>query len=193
MVIELERIQMIDAPQPWRTLRSEIAFDGGWIKLRADTCQTGEGREVSPYYIVESPDFVHVAAITEDKRIVMVRQYRQGSGQNHLELPAGVIEPGDPDALAAGQRELREETGFEATAWRLLHVWHANPARMANRQHLVLATGARRVGAPRTDGTESLCAGLMSLSEARQAALDGSIDSTLHVASVLRALAELDR
>jgi 8-oxo-dGTP pyrophosphatase MutT (NUDIX family) len=180
-------------PASWRTIDSSVAFDGGWVKVRADECITADGRSVSPYYILESPDYVHVAALTPERELVMVRQYRQGSRRAHLELPAGIIEAHDVDAVAAARRELREETGYVADDWRLLHVWEANPARMANRQHLVLATGARRLGDPDTDGVESLTSGLMTLAEASAAVLDGRIDTTLHIASILRVLLELER
>jgi 8-oxo-dGTP pyrophosphatase MutT (NUDIX family) len=178
-------------PAAWRTISSSVAFDGGWVKVRADHCVTAEGASVSPYYVVESPDFVHVAALTPGRGLVMVRQYRQGSGHAHLELPAGMIDPDDADAIAAARRELREETGFDAKDWRLLHVWHANPARMANRHHLVIATGATRIGDAATDGVESLTSGVLPLDDIRAAILDGRIDTTLHVASCLRVLLEL--
>jgi 8-oxo-dGDP phosphatase len=180
-------------PKPWRTLASRTIIDDRWLKLRADDCATAEGRSVSPYYVIEVPDFVHVAALTDADELVMVRQYRQGSGLVHLEMPAGIIEPGDDDVVAAGVRELREETGYAAERWTVLAVWHANPARLTNRQHLVLAEGARRVGAPQTDGVESLSVELLPLRDARDAVLSGAMDSSQHVAAILRVVAELER
>jgi 8-oxo-dGTP pyrophosphatase MutT (NUDIX family) len=175
-------------PKPWVTLSSRIAFDGRWLKLRADECRTAEGRLVSPYYVIEAADFIHVAALTEDRRLVMVRQYRQGTGRSHLELPAGMIDAGDAGPLLAAQRELREETGYEAEGWREAAVWFANPARQSNRHHLFLAQGARLAGPAALDGDESLVVELVPLDEVEARIASGAIDSSLHVAAVLRAL-----
>jgi hypothetical protein len=184
---------MIKEPKPWLTLSSKLVFDGRWIRVRADECVSPEGAPISPYYVIEAADYVHVAALTDAAELVIVRQFRQGTRQPHLELPAGIIEPSDGDAIVAGKRELLEETGYTANGWRLLHTWHANPARTAQRQHLVLATGASRITHAATDGVESLTSGLVTLPELRTAIFEGSIDSAIHVASMLRVLAELER
>jgi len=175
-------------PKPWVTLSSRVAFDGHWLKVRADECRTAEGAVISPYFVVESADFAHVAARTEDGRVVMVRQYRQGTRGVHLELPAGLIDAADADPLAAARRELREETGHEAEGWRIAAVWSANPARQSNRHHLFLADLARSVGAPKLDGHESLTVELVPVSELEAKIICGEIDSSLHVAAILRAL-----
>jgi 8-oxo-dGTP pyrophosphatase MutT (NUDIX family) len=183
----------VTAPRPWRTLASRYLVDDRWLKLRADDCETADGRAVSPYYVIEVPDFVEIAAITQDRQLVMVRQYRQGTRRIHLELPAGIIEADDADVAAAGARELREETGYAAQTWTALSVWHANPPRMTSRAHLMLAEGAHLAGAPQTDGVESLTVELVPLAQAREAVMSGEIDSSQHVAAVLRVLAELER
>jgi 8-oxo-dGDP phosphatase len=179
-------------PKPWKTLSSRYVVENGWLNVRADECVTAEGRPVSPYFVVEVPDFVHIAAVTAASELVMVRQYRQGSRLTHLELPAGVIDPGDADAAAAASRELREETGYEAGPWRTLAVWHSNPARQTNRQHLLLAQSARLTSAQQLDGVESLTVELLPLRKALSAIMSGDIDSALHVAAVFRVLAELE-
>jgi 8-oxo-dGDP phosphatase len=182
----------MQGPKPWETLSSRYLIENSWLSLRADECVTAEGRNVSPYYVIEAPDFVHIAAVTAARELVMVRQYRQGSRLTHLELPAGVIDPGDVDAAAAASRELREETGHEAGPWKTLAIWHANPARQTNRQHLLLAEGARLTSAPQLDGVESLTVELLPLKNARSAILNGEIDSAMHVAAVFRVLEELE-
>lgn len=181
------------APRPWKTLSSRYVLDDPWLKVRADDCETAEGRKVAPYYVVELPDFVHVAAITARAELVVVRQYRQGTQRIHLELPAGIIEAQDADPVDAARRELLEETGYEADGWRRLAVWNVNPARQANRQHLIIADQARSVAAQKLDGAESLTVELLPLDDAMDAVLSGAFDSTQHIAAVLRLIAELRR
>jgi 8-oxo-dGTP pyrophosphatase MutT (NUDIX family) len=86
---------------------------------------------------------VNVIALTPDHRLVLVRQFRYGIDDFSLEIPGGVIDPGE-DFLAAGVRELREESGYVGDPARLLGSVHPNPAMQSNRCHLVLVTNARR-------------------------------------------------
>jgi 8-oxo-dGTP pyrophosphatase MutT (NUDIX family) len=181
----------VKLPRPWTTRGSRVVLEDRWIRLAADDCVTAEGREVSPYYVLHQADFVHVAAVTDDRRMVMVRQYRQGSRLTHLELPAGMIDAEDADPLSAARRELREETGFDAAGWKELAVWFANPARQSNRQFLLLAEGAVRMGEAAPDGVESLVVELVPLADLPGLIASGAIDSTLHVAAVSRALMAL--
>jgi 8-oxo-dGTP pyrophosphatase MutT (NUDIX family) len=178
-------------PRPWITRSSRIVVDDRWLRLAADDCITAEGRTVSPYYVIDAPHFAHIAAVTPDHQLVMVRQYRQGTRAIHLELPAGLIDAADAHPLDAAMRELQEETGYAARDWREIASWYVNPARQNNSQHLFLALGAERVSEAQLDGAESLIVEMIPLKEALQKVLSGDVDSTQSVAAVLRILVEL--
>lgn len=81
-----------------------------WISVHADDCVTAEGVEISPYYVLEYPDWVNVVALDEYDHVLLIRQYRHGLGRISLELPCGGAEPGE-STLDAARRELLEETG----------------------------------------------------------------------------------
>src|SRR4051812_5476768 len=104
----------------WTVQRSSYAMRDCWISVRADDCTTPAGATVAPYYVLEFPDFVHVLALNAEDCVVLVRQYRHGHRDLSLELPGGVMDPGDDDILAVAARELREETGY--TSESLAHV-----------------------------------------------------------------------
>jgi len=105
--------------------------------------------------VIDSSDWVNVIALTDDEQVVMVRQYRFGTDTITLEVPGGLVDPGEaPEAAAA--RELREETGYEAARWTPLGVIHPNPAFMRNRLHAFLAEGAHRVGELLQDDGEDI-------------------------------------
>jgi 8-oxo-dGTP pyrophosphatase MutT (NUDIX family) len=94
------------------------------------------GRE-RDFIVIDAPDWVNVLALTPDRRLVLVRQFRFGIDDFSLEIPGGVMERGE-DPLAAAQRELREETGYTGRHVRVLGNVHPNPAIMNNVCHLVL-------------------------------------------------------
>jgi len=104
--------------------------------LRARFRHPGRATE-REFVVVRPPDWVNVLALTPEHRIVLVRQFRFGIDDFSLEIPGGVMEPGE-DPLAAGLRELREETGYHGAAARLLGSVHPNPAIQSNRCHFVL-------------------------------------------------------
>jgi 8-oxo-dGTP pyrophosphatase MutT (NUDIX family) len=99
-------------PPPWTTTHSEILLEDRWIRLRADRLRTQQGVEIAPWYVLDYPDWCVVVALTEDQRLVLVRQWRHGAQSWSLELPGGVIDRTDRDPVAAAQRELQEETGY---------------------------------------------------------------------------------
>jgi 8-oxo-dGTP pyrophosphatase MutT (NUDIX family) len=112
------------------------------------------GRE-GEFIVIDAPDWVNVLALTPDRRLVLVRQFRFGIDAFSLEVPGGVMEGGE-DPVAAGVRELREETGFEGTGARLLGAVNPNPAIQNNRCHIVLVEGAERRAATEWDPDEEI-------------------------------------
>jgi 8-oxo-dGTP pyrophosphatase MutT (NUDIX family) len=95
------------------------------------------------FVVIHAPDWVNVVALTPDDHLVLVRQFRYGIDEFSLEIPGGVMDPGE-DPVAAGLRELREETGFAGAPAKLLGHVHPNPAIQANRCHFVFVESAVR-------------------------------------------------
>jgi ADP-ribose pyrophosphatase len=93
------------------------------------------------FIVLNPPDWVNVVALTPDQQIVLVQQFRYGIDEFSLEIPGGVMEPGE-DPVSAGLRELREETGFTGAPAKLLGSVHPNPAIQSNRCHFVFVEAA---------------------------------------------------
>ena len=83
--------------KPWICNGSRTIIKDRWIDLHADDCALPDGTKISPFYVNDVPDFVVVVAVTVDGDFVFVRQYRHGTRQILLELPAGCMEPTDSD------------------------------------------------------------------------------------------------
>jgi ADP-ribose pyrophosphatase len=99
------------------TVTSELAYDGGLLRLRRDEIRLPDGAPAWREY-VEHPGAVMMMAFIDEETILLERQYRYPMRRHFLELPAGKMETGEPP-LETARRELIEECGYEAVEW-----WH---------------------------------------------------------------------
>ncbi|SFR02080.1 NUDIX hydrolase [Desulfoscipio geothermicus] len=120
-----------------KTMTSETVFHGKIINVRRDDVLLPDGRP-GTREVVGSADAVAVVAVTENREVLMVSQYRYPAGKEMLEIPAGKIEPGE-QALECAQRELEEETGYRAGNWRDLYRFYTSPGFCTEQIHLYLA------------------------------------------------------
>ena len=130
------------------------------------------------FVVIDAPDWVNVVALTPDGRIVLVRQFRFGTDDFSLEIPGGVVEPGE-DPLAAGIRELREETGYAGGRASILAVVAPNPAVQRNRCHLILVEGAVKEREVEWDADEEIAVSAAPVEEVLAWARSGRITHSL--------------
>ncbi|MBN1772497.1 MAG: NUDIX hydrolase [Deltaproteobacteria bacterium] len=155
---------------------------GGLVRMRLRSPRTGR---THTFYELRFTDWVNVVALTDDGRVLLIRQFRAGTRSVTLEIPGGLVEPGE-SPLAAARRELREETGYEAPTWRPLGAVLPNPAIQGNRCHTFLACGAHRVGEPQLEAAEDIDVEPTPLAEIPALAASGAIDHTLVLSAFLR-------
>jgi 8-oxo-dGTP pyrophosphatase MutT (NUDIX family) len=134
------------------------------------------------FSLIECVDWVNVIALTDDERVVLIRQFRVCTGEVCLEIPGGMIDAGE-QPLAAARRELVEETGYEAAAWRRIGILAPNPAIQTNHLHVFVATGAYRAGEPRLEGSEVIEVETQPLADVWRLVRTGAIDHALVVAA----------
>jgi ADP-ribose pyrophosphatase len=174
----------------WQILSSEYLHKGLWATLRTDKCLMPNGRIVPAYYVLEYPDWANAVALTEDHKIIMVRQYRHAAGVVSLEIPGGVIETGElPEA--GMKRELLEETGYEFNNLELLCKLHANPSTANNITHCYLATGGKKIQAQHLDEQEQIEVEEYTIEEVKQLLADNKITQALHCTTLFYALMKL--
>lgn len=173
----------------YKVLSSRHVLETPWVAVREDAFVTPEGVVHQPYYVVEYPDWVHVVAIDDDRRLLLVRQYRHGMGGVTLELPAGKIDATDASPQEAAARELLEETGCAARSLRLIGTHWANPANQNNRIFTVLAEGVERVRAPVDDPHERIESEWRPLDQALETARE--MPALFQAGSLLLALSEI--
>ncbi|HEY8393289.1 MAG TPA: NUDIX hydrolase [Thermaerobacter sp.] len=154
------------------TLGSETVYRGKIFNLRRDTVRLRDGT-VASRDIVEHPGSVVIAAVTDRREVILVRQYREPAGRFLWELPAGRRDPGE-EPLAGARRELEEETGLRARTWRLLATFYASPGYTTEFKWLFLAQDLEP-GSRRPDPDEDIEVRAVPLAEALAMAARGEI------------------
>ncbi len=90
----------------WKTIKSRLVFDNPWCQVRQDEVELPNGIVLDDYFVNIRPDIALVLAVTSQREIVFVRQYRHGVSEILLELPGGSFNPQIEEGLTAARREL---------------------------------------------------------------------------------------
>ena len=139
----------------WKRLHSKIVGSYRIFTIREDRYLLPRNHQERPFYILESNDWVNVIPLTEEGEVILIRQFRFGIEEVTLEIPGGIVEPGQTP-LEAGQRELLEETGYQSDQWEYLGFVHPNPAFLNNRCHSFVARGVKKVAEIRQEESEEI-------------------------------------
>lgn len=170
--------------QPWPVQHSKFLGNFRVFNLHAETkTSPRDGRE-HEFIVLQCPDWVNVVAVTPEEQIILVEQFRHGSKTIEWEIPGGVMDPADVSPVAAGLRELQEETGFGGENARVIGKVYPNPAIMTNTCHTVLVENCTQRFATRFDPCEDLRTHLAPWAEIPALVAGGRIRHSLVVAAL---------
>ena len=171
----------------WELVSSEAGPDLAIFRGRFDTYLhpvTGKPKRAT---VLEGRHWCNIVALTSDGSVVLIRQFRFGSGEVCLEIPGGLVDAGEEHGDAAA-RELREETGYSSSRWTYLGDVYQNPAFQDNICHMWLAEGAEQTHTPSQEPGEHIAIEVMSADAVRQAVRDGVIRHAHVIVSLSRVL-----
>jgi ADP-ribose pyrophosphatase len=169
-------------PRPWTFLSSRILHTCRVFTLKKEGYRSPRTGKEHGFYLLDSTDWVNVIPLTADGNILLVKQYRFGTGDFSLEIPGGMIEEGDsPEGAAA--RELLEETGYAGEKPVLLGIVHPNPAILTNRCHTFLIGNVTFQSPPLQDSTEDIEVESVPLAQIPRLIREGKITHALVIAA----------
>jgi len=170
--------------KPWKKIGSKPIGDFRIFKLRSDISVSPRTGKEHDFFVLDTPNWVNVIALTPDRQLVMIEQFRHGSSTVELEIPGGMMDPEDAGPVAAAVRELREETGYEGENPRLLGSIWSNPAILTNKTFTVLIENCRLKHGMEWDHGEDLETRLMPVGEIPKLVADEKIGHPLVVVAL---------
>jgi 8-oxo-dGTP pyrophosphatase MutT (NUDIX family) len=141
--------------QPWTLLGKQLGFQTRIFNLMLERWRSPRTGAESTFSVIDSPDWVNVVATDLSDNMIMIRQFRFGTAQFTLEVPGGMVDPGE-QPLATAERELYEESGYRAQHIVALGSIEPNPAIFSNKAHMFWAQGCQRVGEQVLDAGEDI-------------------------------------
>jgi len=173
------------ALKPWTKLGRSDLLVTRIFKLYAERWVSPRTGNEHTFSVIDSPDWVNVVAFDTQGRLILIRQFRFGTGSFTLEVPGGMVDPGE-DPRVTAERELREETGYRAGSIVDLGFIYPNPAIQNNKAHMFLAENCVLEGAAQLDAGEDIEIALYSLDAGLAALASGEISHALVAVALQR-------
>jgi len=169
----------------WEVIKSEQGPNLVLFQARYDWVRNPRNEKSFKAVILEARDWVNIVALTPEKKIVVVKQFRFGVSKTTVEIPAGIIEKGETPEQAA-MRELEEETGYTSTNWQYLGWFEANSAFLNNVCHSLLALDVVKTQSIKLDEGEEISTDELSFDELNKTIEQGKMRNSLSVLALSR-------
>lgn len=174
---------MNETSETWTRKSSKTVADCRVFKVREDSCGRESDNLQGSFFVIESPNWVNIIALTKTNEVLMIEQFRHGIEETILEVPGGMVDDGDADFEFAARRELVEETGFTSDEWIFLGKSRPNPAIQNNWIYHFAALNCEKTAETSFDEHESVFSKLIPLTEIKSLISDGKITHSLVVAA----------
>ncbi|MEW6352064.1 MAG: NUDIX hydrolase [Thermodesulfobacteriota bacterium] len=167
----------------WTVVDTRVDRQYGLFSVQINRTRSPRNGKVYEFQVLTSPDWVCVIPVTCNNEVVMVRQFRHGTGEVALEPPGGLVKHGQTPEQS-GREELEEETGYVAEELELLGWMHPMPAIFTNRFYVYLARNVTQTGRLHPDETEDIETVLVPASALREYVRSGEITNSVMIAAL---------
>jgi 8-oxo-dGTP pyrophosphatase MutT (NUDIX family) len=168
----------------WTIKKSELKYDNPWISVTEHTVINPSGNNGIYGEVHFKNIAIGIVALDDKNNIYLVSQFRFVLNQNSLEIPEGggelIIDP-----LVSAKRELKEETGLEASHWEKLMEMHLSNS-VTNEKAIVYLAKGLTEGEMNLEETEDISVSKLSLTEAYQLVTENKITDSISVAAILK-------
>lgn len=171
----------------WKLIKREKLIDNRWLSVKKDKVEIPNGMVIDDFYSVTIPDAAAIIAIDEDNNVILKKEFKYATGEELIEIPAGMFEPEEKDGLEVAKRELLEETGYIADNWMYFGDTVESSSKLTNRMHIYLAQNCKRVSNQNLDATEKLEVLVVPMEEAVEMVMRNEIKCNSSAHGILRA------
>ena len=181
--------------ETWVCEREETVINSPFMQVLRQHCRSSLDQREHQFYLLKSRDWCNIIPVTQDGKIVMIRQYRIGIADYTLEIPGGVMDSGEnPEDSAL--RELKEETGYVLkSGGRVKNLgWtFPNPAILDNRCHSLIAGPVEKAHKQTLDDGEIIEVVEVPISEIAEKISNGTINHALILNPFLKLLLDEEK
>ncbi len=175
----------------WELVESKEVGSYNLFSVHLNKSRSPRTGKLHDFQVLGSPDWVAVIAVTRSRELILVNQYRHGVSRLSLELPGGLVKPGQSPEQSA-REELEEETGFVAPVFENLGWMYPLPAIFTNRFHVYFAVDSEPKGTLNPDETEELETVLVPATEIKDYLRNGKINCGVMIAALSRGMEKLE-
>jgi len=177
-------------PSKWKVIDDHMHADCRIFEVHKRKMLRESDQTEGDFYVIDTNDWVNVLAVTSNKEIILVRQFRYGTEQYSLEPPGGVVEKGE-DPILAGQRELLEETGYSGKNPKIIGNVFPNAAIMSNQCHFLMISDAEKTNDVSFDPHEELQTSKVPISDLIELIKTRQISHSIGVNAIFHLLIEM--
>ena len=176
-----------DTAVSWPVVSSAEQLRDWLLTVRTDDVRMPD-KSYAKRTVVTHPGAVAVLALDDERRVLMIRQYRHPVGRELWEIPAGLRDAAGEPPLVTAQRELLEETGYRAREWHALVDYFTSPGFSTERIRIFLARCLEQVGDgdyEREHEEKFIVADWLPLDEAMRLVLAGKLHNGPAITGIL--------